>query len=46
MGCTTTNPREIANYFRNVQSGFDFEGREEILCQPRFGALIERLKKR
>eukprot|EP00494_Astrolonche_serrata_P029240 UN29507 len=44
MGCTSTNPEEICNFIRQTKE-WTFKGREEIMCQPRFGVLIKKLLK-
>jgi len=43
LGCTSLPPEEIAEHIRTDEA-INFYGREETLCQPRFGSIIRYLQ--
>jgi len=45
LGCTSLDPEEIAARVR-ANEEFDYFGREETLCQPRFASIVTYLKEK
>jgi len=43
IGCTSLQPEDVAHQVRSNEQ-FDYYGRAETLCQPRFGEIVRYLK--